>query len=98
MNKIHILLEKVKALINSNKYHEDKQKIMNLYSDLYSLESKLSMTLIEKIDSSIKELDQKYNDLFELVNMYDEIKYDLEKRIQKEMIEKLRKNNRKKAK
>lgn len=71
---------------------------MNLYSDLYSLESKLSMTLIEKIDSSIKELDQKYNDLFELVNMYDEIKYDLEKRIQREMIEELRKNNRKKAK
>ena len=95
---MHILLEKVKTLINSNKYPEDKQKLMNLYSDLYSLESKLSMTLIEKIDSSIKELDQKYNDLFELVNMYDEIKYDLEKRIQKEMIEKLRKNNRKKAK
>lgn len=95
---MHILLEKVKTLINSNKYLEDKQKLMNLYSDLYSLESKLSMTLIEKIDSSIKELDQKYNDLFELVNMYDEIKYDLEKRIQKEMIEELRKNNRKKAK
>ena len=94
MNKIHILLDEVKTLVNNNKYLEDKQKLMNLYSDLYSIESKLSMTLIEKIDSSIKELDQKYNDLFELVNMYDEIKYDLEKRIQKEMIEELRKNNR----
>ena len=98
MNKIHILLEEVKTLVNSNKYLEDKQKLLNLYADLYSLESKLSMTLIEKIDSSIKELDQKYNDLDELVNMYDEIKYDLEKRIQREMIEELRKNNRKKAK
>ena len=98
MNKIHILLEEVKTLADSNRYLEDKQKLMNLYSDLCSLESKLSMVLIEKIDSSIKELDQKYNDLFELVNMYDEIKYDLEKRIQREMIEELRKNNRKKAK
>ncbi len=95
---MHILFEELKILVDSNKYLEDKQKLMNLYSDLYSLESKLSITLIEKIDSSIKKLDQKYNDLFELVNMYDEIKYDLEKRIQREMVEELRKNNRKKAK
>ena len=98
MDRIHVLLEEVEKITNNIKYIEDKQKLNDLYDDLSVLESKLSIELIDKIDSNIQALDRKYDDLFELVNMFDEIKYTLEKKIKNEMVNKLRENNRRKVK
>ena len=98
MDEIKILIEEVKKIIQNNKYFEDKQKITDLYNKLCSLENEKNINLVNEIDISIKALDEKYDDLFELVNMYDGIKYKLEKEIRKQEISELRMNNRKKVK
>ena len=53
---------------------------------------------IDKMDNDLNYLDQKYDDLFDLINLFDPIYVELKRRNHTKYVEKLREENRKKRK
>ena len=96
MNDLEKLIKKIELLLNDYKYKKDNELIKKLYEDLKKLNNNLSNELIDNIDNNIKLLDQKYDDLYDLVNIFDVLKYKYKKEIQKEYVDNLRKENRNK--
>ena len=96
MNDLEKLIKKIEFLLNDYKYKKDNELIKKLYKDLNEINKNLSNELIDNIDNNIKLLDQKYDDLYDLVNIFDVLKYKYKKEIQKEYVDNLRKENRNK--
>ena len=96
MNDLEKLIKKIESLLNDYKYMKDNELIKKLYKELNEINQNLSNELIDSIDNNIKLLDQKYDDLYDLVNIFDVLKYKYKKEIQKVYVDNLRKENRKK--
>ena len=81
-------------LLNDN-YKEDYNLIKQTTILVNSLTKKENITkeIITKINANINELNFKYIDLFELTNLYDPLKYELEKIVHDNFISELRKTN-----
>jgi hypothetical protein len=96
MNDLDKLIKKIELLLNDDKYKKDNELIKKLYKDLNEINKNLSNELIDSIDNNINLLDQKYDDLYDLVNIFDVLKYKYKKEIQKVYVDNLRKENRNK--
>ncbi len=94
---LELLISEVKSLINNSKYESDNLLIQKLYNDLQMFKNdNVTNDLIDEVEKSINVLNQNYDDLFELENLYDVIKYQYNNQLKKEMVSKLREENRKK--
>ena len=94
-------MEKLINLLNSivlnDNYIEDEKTIKEIINILnIFLEDKNNITndLLKDVDDKIKYLDRKYDDLYDLVNMYDPIKIEFEKYLHKCYVVNLRNSNR----
>ena len=96
MNDLDKLIKRIELLLNDDKYKKDNELIKKLYKDLNEINKNLSNELIDSIDNNITLLDQKYDDLYDLVNIFDVLKYKYKKEIQKVYVDNLRKENRNK--
>lgn len=95
INNLEILLIKI---LDCKTYDADNSIIketLNLVKKL-SVEDKITHDLLNKINENIKYLDQKYDDLYELVNLFDPICFYYENLLKKNYTYFLRKQNREK--
>lgn len=97
MNSLELLISEVESLIGKSKYEDDNLLIQKLNDDIQKLKNNnITNELLDNIERNINILNQKYDDLFNLENLYDIIKYQYKQQLKKEMVSKLRENNRKK--
>ena len=90
------LLVLLKKLSDDNKYQEDRELIKQIYNKLEELKIKHSTNIddLEYVQDKINYLDQKYNDLYDLVNLYEPEYIKIKKNIHSEYVQELRKQNR----
>lgn len=88
------------TLISTNEqYSEDTdviKKTINEISNLQLGNNYINNNILELIEHNISYLDRKYDDLYDLVNLYDSVKSSYKKLIHDKYVEELRKANRKK--
>lgn len=84
-------------LLNDN-YKEDSGLIKETIVLVNSLHQEENITeeVVNKINDNINELNFKYVDLFDLTNLYDPLKHELEKHIRDKYVSNLRMANREK--
>ena len=94
------MLDILKGLENDNQYDDDFTLIQDLIKRINSILSDDNITndFIDKMDNDLNYLDQKYDDLFDLINLFDPIYVELKRRNHIKYVEKLRDENRKKRK
>ena len=98
-NNVLKLTTMLKNLLESEKYQEENALIQETYLKvvkLYKKKDNVTSDDLDSINENIKYLDMKYDDLFDLVNLYDPIRINLKKIIQEKKIKKIREENRKK--
>ena len=94
---INVLLEFLQNLLNNEKYQDDWNAITSTLKLIESLKTRMpTLETLESIDNSIKDLDCKYDDTFELVNVFVPIANYYEKQIHSEYVKSLREKNRRK--
>ena len=89
----------LKNLLESEKYQDEYTLIKETYLNVVKLyENKDDVTSddLDNINENIKYLDMKYDDLFDLVNLYDPIRINFKKVIQEKKVKKIREENKKK--
>ncbi len=99
MNGNIIELEKsLKELLLNDNYKDDYSLIEETITLVNSLckEENITEEVINKINDNINELNFKYVDLFDITNLYDPLKYELEKIIHDKYVSDLRVTNREK--
>lgn len=97
MNNLDILISKIESLLINSQYDNDLELIKNLLEEIKKLKlNNFNNELLDDIDKNIQILDQKYDDLYDLVNIFDVLKYKYKKELKKQYVENLRKNNRSK--
>ena len=92
------LVNMLKDMQRHQKYQADLNEITELYikiSELKNYQRTATMIKLDEIRDQIQCLDMKYDDVYDLVNLYDPIYIDLKKEIKKRNIEKIRRENRK---
>ena len=94
------MLDILKSLENDNQYDDDFTLIQDLIKRINSILSDDNITndFIDKMDNDLNYLDQKYDDLFDLINLFDPIYVELKMRNHTKYVEKLREENRKRRK
>ena len=94
------MLDILKSLESDNQYDNDFTLIQELIKRINSILSDDNITndFIDKMDNDLNYLDQKYDDLFDLINLFDPIYVELKRRNHTKYVEKLREENRKKEK
>ena len=94
------MLDILKGLENDNQYDNDFTLIQDLIKRINSILSDDNITndFIDKINNDLNYLDQKYDDLFDLINLFDPVRFELKKINHIKHVEKLREENRKKRK
>ncbi len=98
-NHVLKLTKMLKNILESEKYQEENTLIKETYLNVIKLyEKKDDVTLddLDNINENIKYLDMKYDDLFDLVNLYDPIRINFKKVIQEKNVKKIREENKKK--
>ena len=92
------MLDILKSLENDNRYDDDCTLIQNLIKRIHSILNDENITdeFLDKMDNDLNYLDQKYDDLFNLINLFDSVRFELKKKNHIKYIEKLREKNRKK--
>ena len=94
MNEIK---EYLKNKIEKIENQEDKSLLEKIYLAIEKLENKenlLKEEYLEEIEKSINYLDQKYDNFYELVNLFDPIYVDYKKKIKDKYVQSLREKNR----
>jgi len=96
-------LKKIDDILNSmlykKEYNQDKEVIEDLknkINDLLLNEEKVTVGTLDTISNNIKYLDIKYDNLYELVNLFDPVEIEYREMIHKKYVENLRKLNRRK--
>ena len=94
------MLDILKSLENDNQYDDDFTLIKDLIKRINSILSDDNITndFLDKMDNDLNYLDQKYDDLFDLINLFDPVRFELKKKNHIKYVEKLREENRKKRK
>ena len=94
------MLDILKGLESDNQYDDDFTLIQDLIKPINSILSDDNITndFIDKMDNDLNYLDQKYDDLFDLINLFDPIYVELKRRNHTKYVEKLREENRKRRK
>ena len=97
LNKMLDILE---HLVNDNQYDNDFALIQDLIKRINIILNNDNITneFIDKINNDLNYLDQKYDDLFDLINLFDPVRFELKKINHIKHVEKLREENRKKRK
>ncbi len=95
LNKMLDILE---HLVNDNQYDNDFALIQDLIKRINSIlnDDNITNDFLDKMDKDLNYLDQKYDDLFDLINLFDPIYVELKKKNHINYVEKLREENRKK--
>ena len=89
------MLDILKGLENDNQYDNDFTLIQDLIKRINSILSDDNITndFIDKMDNDLNYLDQKYDDLFDLINLFDPVRFELKKKNHIKYVEKLREEN-----
>ncbi|MDD2496002.1 MAG: hypothetical protein PHE29_12515, partial [Tissierellia bacterium] len=93
------MLKFLNIILNEQKYAEDKgliKKTSDEISDLLVDENQMNDTTLELIKHNINYLDRKYDDLYNLTNLYDPVYIGYKKQIHNKYVAELRKRNKKK--
>ncbi len=94
------MLDILKSLENDTQYDDDFTLIQDLIKRINGIlnDDNITNDFIDKMDNDLNYLDQKYDDLFDLINLFDPIYVELKRRYHTKYVEKLREENRKKRK
>ncbi len=94
------MLDILEHLVNDNQYDNDFALIQDLIKRINIILNNDNITneFIDKINNDLNYLDQKYDDLFDLINLFDPVRFELKKINHIKHVEKLREENRKKRK
>ena len=94
------MLDILKSLENDTQYDDDFTLIQDLIKRINEIlnDDNITNDFIDKMDNDLNYLDQKYDDLFDLINLFDPICFELKKKNHIKYVEKLREENRKKRK
>lgn len=97
-NNLTQLLKLLKNISVYNKYQEDIELIKEIYNKLENLVSGHNINIddLEYIQDKINYLDQKYDDLYDLINLYLPEYIAMKKIVHNEHVQELRRQNRKK--
>lgn len=92
------MLDILEHLVNDNQYDDDFTLIQDLIKQINSIlnDDNITNDFLDKMDKDLNYLDQKYDDLFDLINLFDPIYVELKKKNHINYVEKLREENRKK--
>ena len=94
------MLDILEHLVNDNQYDNDFALIQDLIKRINIILNNDNITneFIDKINNDLNYLDQKYDDLFDLINLFAPVRFELKKINHIKHVEKLREENRKKRK
>ena len=94
------MLDILENLVNDNKYDNDFTLIQGLIKRIHSIlnDDNITNEFLDWMDKDLNYLDQKYDNLFDLINLFDPIYVELKRRNHTKYVEKLREENRKKRK
>ena len=75
------MLDILKSLENDTQYDDDFTLIQDLIKRINEIlnDDNITNEFIDKIDNDLNYLDQKYDDLFDLINLFDPICFELKK-------------------
>lgn len=90
------ILNLLKNILNNQKYLEDKNLIQDTMLLLEQLPSQITLINLEKIKNNLNELDRKYDDVYDLINLYDIVYFPFKQRLHQEYVRQLREQNHKK--
>ena len=92
------MLEILKSLGNDNQYDDDLTLIQDLIERINIILNNDNITddFIDQMNNDLNYLDQKYDDLFDLINLFDPIFVELKRKNHIKYVERLREENRKK--
>ena len=90
------ILNSLKNILNNQRYLEDKNLIQDTILLLEQLPSQITLINLEKIKNTLNELDRKYDDVYDLINLYDIVYFPFKQRLHQEYVRQLREQNRKK--
>ena len=90
------ILNSLKNILNNQRYLEDKNLIQDTILLLEQLPSQITLINLEKIKNNLNELDRKYDDVYDLINLYDIVYFHFKQRLHQEHVCQLREQNRKK--
>lgn len=90
------ILNSLKNILNNQRYLEDKNLIQDTILLLEQLPSQITLINLEKIKNNLNELDRKYDDVYDLINLYDIVYFPFKQRLHQEHVCQLREQNRKK--
>ena len=94
------MLDILKSLENDTQYDDDFTLIQDLIKRINGIlnDDNITNDFIDKMDNDLNYLDQKYDDLFDLINLFNPIYVELKRKNHIKYVEKLREENRKKRK
>ena len=92
------MLDILENLVNDNKYDNDFTLIQGLIKRIHSIlnDDNITNEFLDWMDKDLNYLDQKYDNLFDLINLFDPIYVELKRKNHIKYVEKLREENRKK--
>lgn len=97
--KLKKMMDIFNGLLYKKEYKQDKVIIEDLKNKINNLllnKEKVTIDILETISDNIKYMDIKYDNLYELVNLFDPVDIEYRRMIHKENVENLRKLNRRK--
>ena len=95
------VLEQMNILLNDalhrKDYLKDKKIILETIELIEELlVSNIQLDTLEKIKNNLNELDRKYDNVYDLINLYDIVYFPFKQRLHQEYVRQLREQNRKK--
>lgn len=94
LEQMNILLNDV---LHSKDNLKDKKNILETIELIEELlVSNIQLDTLEKIKNNLNELDRKYDDIYDLINLYDIVYFPFKQRLHQEHVCQLREQNRKK--
>lgn len=88
----------LKNLSNDKQYDYDIILINDLIKRISNMLNNNDMTddFLDQMNNDLNYLDQKYEDLYDLINLFDPVRFELKRKNHINYVENLRKENRKK--
>ena len=91
------IIKLLNSILSDFKYIDDKElikEIKTIFNKFLNDENSITSDSLNYVDDKIKYLDQKYDDLYDLINLYDPIRIKYELYLHQKHVENLRKINR----
>ena len=92
------MLDILNIIVKDKHYYDDLTLIKNLIMKINQMlnDDNINDEFLEEMDKDLNYLDQKYDDLFDLINLFDPIHFELKKKNHIKYVKRLREENRKK--